>query len=873
MPLPVLVERYQFHMAAEDKSQSDEDARQSAESPSEEPKETAQPEAEASPGPLEQGAAPESPAKDGESKGPSLQDIISAQKVSLQKEPQEKGRPVAATGPAGQTEQQPAESSGAPAQVAGGAKAVCGGDGANGSGSRHRRFPVAQAALLVNMVLLILLVAVQFSMMRRHSGIPSSVVAEDLLPPPEAEVAPEVDGSQEPPSAVSLKMAEEALAAKNYAKAAGFYRRLLENSRSAPAQGIVGDFFELRLAQCLRHLGKVAEARESLDRLARSDSPVLGGAAEYYSALIDASGGRYMRARMKAYKALASLGALEEPSPLEKDCEFLVARVLTEKVLSFHESQPPIQWDAAWPADPFAGLDESALSRLLKDGLEGSSKGSIGAVVSELPNAAPGHRWVASARQLPLEEVLHKFASEMDIDVRWVSVDGLARRRSLNLFASGSSQQRLGEVACGAVGLLARFTGDEIVVHNPQFLASLAEQRELLYREGVSAWRRFFLRASGDQRIGRGHFALARLHECSGETAGAMREYRFVAKRFPRDRAAPSALLRIAGIRIRLRDYTGAREDLLEVLNGYPDSELSEQTYLSLGRVTMKAGLYEESIKLFRKLYFLDLSPRSRREACLSAGRCLYQEGDYTAAAKWLIRRVNLPGRAADGGLCEAYLLLGKSRAAQGKLTEAVGAFNRSLGSGPSKAQHVEIVLALARVQIEMQRFTGAVGALTGIGNKPFTPEQRCRYLLLLSRAYRMMGLPDKAAAVLRREIASISDARGGVEIEVELAKCYVASGDLSAARLLLTAVMPKAAPGEVAGGVKCELADVCLKMEKPGQALTIASEVLKSSCPVPMRQRALNIMGRAYLLQRDYEKAALAFSGMPPKQQGAPKQ
>ena len=165
------------------------------------------------------------------------------------------------------------------------------------------------------------------------------------------------------------------------------------------------------------------------------------------------------------------------------------------------------------------------------------------------------------------------------------------------------------------------------------------------------------------------------------------------------------------------------------------------------------------------------------------------------------------------------------------------------------------------------------MSALTGLGGRSLRPEHRYRQLLLLSSAYRMMGLADKAASVLRAGIASISEAPRRVEMEVELARCYVACGDLSAAWLLLTAALPNAVPGEVADRVKCELADVCLKMEKPVQAITIASEVLKSSCPAPMRRRVLNIMGRAYLMQRDYEKAALAFSEMLPKQQGASKQ
>jgi hypothetical protein len=62
-------------------------------------------------------------------------------------------------------------------------------------------------------------------------------------------------------------------------------------------------------------------------------------------------------------------------------------------------------------------------------------------------------------------------------------------------------------------------------------------------------------------------------------------------------------------------------------------------------------------------------------------------------------------------------------------------------------------------------------------------------------------------------------------------------------------------------------LADLCLRVGDPAQAITLTTEVLRSSCPPAVRKRASEILGSAYLAQRDYERAGLAYSGLVGKQ------
>jgi hypothetical protein len=58
-------------------------------------------------------------------------------------------------------------------------------------------------------------------------------------------------------------------------------------------------------------------------------------------------------------------------------------------------------------------------------------------------------------------------------------------------------------------------------------------------------------------------------------------------------------------------------------------------------------------------------------------------------------------------------------------------------------------------------------------------------------------------------------------------------------------------------------LAEVCLSLKEPDQAIRTAKKVQNSSCPKELRLWAGKVLGEAYLMKKEYEKAALAFSDM----------
>jgi len=57
------------------------------------------------------------------------------------------------------------------------------------------------------------------------------------------------------------------------------------------------------------------------------------------------------------------------------------------------------------------------------------------------------------------------------------------------------------------------------------------------------------------------------------------------------------------------------------------------------------------------------------------------------------------------------------------------------------------------------------------------------------------------------------------------------------------------------------QLANVCVKFNLPDQAISVLKPILKSQCSAEIRRQITNALGEAYLLKKQYNKAALAFA------------
>ena len=125
-----------------------------------------------------------------------------------------------------------------------------------------------------------------------------------------------------------------------------------------------------------------------------------------------------------------------------------------------------------------------------------------------------------------------------------------------------------------------------------------------------------------------------------------------------------------------------------------------------------------------------------------------------------------------------------------------------------------------------------------------------------------MLGLVDSAVVLLRDRAEYISDPELNAKISFELAQCHIAKGNLESARSGLSEILSVVEPGPLAQQTAMELADVCLKLERSLQAISVCMQLLDSDVSERVRSETLKKLASAYDQQKNYDKATLALSG-----------
>lgn len=730
-----------------------------------------------------------------------------------------------------------------------------------------RKVAVLPLVLALNTVLVIVITIAIFRFMPSPSD--ASMTPGKTAAPTERTQQSNTEANRAFPVTAPLdiqawKIAEKAYTAERFRQALQGYEKLLWQIQARPADVRMRDFFAVRIARCLVKLNEIKRARKILREPSQSYSPVVRAVACRELAMLSAMEGQFCSARRWAYAAIAVLGTTEGLSAIQTDCDYLIARTLSGEVLSFSGHDVLLPWSDTSTYDPFTGKTAAQLRRVLDAGTRQLAKATMTPLLKSDEKAQAQKRWTANWAGLPVKDLLSRVGTSDGLDVRWKTISPQMRQRIVTvIFPQGVSQQKLSEVACGSAGLLARFTSESIDVYNPRSSQSMNARRKLLTNEAVLIWRRFFLRAPRDKRNARGQFTLARLYESTNQPLEAMRVYRLVANRYGRSNVAARSLYRCAKLKMNLRDYGGARNDLQNLLDKYPDSDMFCKVYTSLGEATRKAGMLDEAVYVFQRLFHLNLSADSRRIACIEIGRCLYERGNYAEASKWVTRYLGLIKAGESRQAWDACFLLGRSAAAAGNLDEATMAFQRLLASKPSSYQRIETLLALIPVQLRRKRFVHAIGSLISLSEMELNPGQFGRYLLMATRAYRSMGLSRRAIAILQNGLSRVKDAPIRSTLLVEQARCQVDLGRLAEARVSLTHAISMAKPGAESFRGQCELAEVSLKMGQLDEAIATANHIVKSSCPLKIRRKAAGILGAAYVRRGQYDRAVDVFSGL----------
>lgn len=751
----------------------------------------------------------------------------------------------------------------------------------------HRYFPAFLKTLVVSIVVIAVILLYMFL------KSPLVLVTNWQLPSlaqqtPATPKTPGPDQIQKPVSmspstqSVSLKVAQDLYLQGDYDKAYAAYDQLRQSLPAGPKEELLKDFLQLKMAMCKRKAGDPDQANRLFGTLSQSRSPVVIMLANYHMAYIELQKKQYLRARTRAYQTIALIEAVDFEkawiSSLQPHCHFLIAESLTRHILSLCDADkdlPGKLWCTTLEGDPFTNLNESQIRSLLNSGSEQLSKSLLSPQIQKIERRGASSRWFVVCHGAPIDELLARFAANAALNITWdfgkapdPDVEkNTIRKRSASLYLPGATTQQFITVAAGHAGLLARLDPKgNVNIFNPADYSSLSEHVSLLTREAISLWYKFLSVFHGDQHVPNAHFALALLQAQRDQVTDAIAEYKLVANRFAYSSLAPFALLNSSKLKTNLRDYSEARQDLKQLVEQYPESELSEQAYLFLADATMKAGLSHEAGRLYSKVYHLGLSLESQTDSAFGAGRCFYEQKDYETAVKWLIRYFDLARDSTSINLYSACLLLGKSNLAVGKIQQACDAFEAALG-GPAgqltRTEYIEVVSALVDAKIQQADFLGALATLESTRSSHFSSEEESIEILLLkSRVLRAMGLADEAIAALGDRAQYALDTQAQAAITLELAKCYVARGNLDLARNDLFAILLLVEPGPLAHEIALELADVCLKLGYSSQTISICSQLLDLGPVARIKQKALDILAAAYKRQKNYDRAALALLG-----------
>jgi tetratricopeptide (TPR) repeat protein len=652
---------------------------------------------------------------------------------------------------------------------------------------------------------------------------------------------------------------------KEYAVAREEFGRLYDAAKRTD-DVVMTSYLCLRVGQCLKLIGQTDAARKCLVAVQGADSHVVRAWACRELAAMDLSEGQYLQARSRAYAALAAARCTAAAGPLELDCDFLIGRAVTQKVVT---DAGPISWKEDAPANPFDSLDDAALRKLLAQG-PSMSKALLGPQVEPVRDGAGMLSWKVLSLRAPLEDLLGRLSAKSGTEIRFASVSPAARGRGVTLFDDAITEQRLCEIAGGMVGLVARYTGQQLMLQDPQAANSVKEESALLADEAVAHWRRLCLRCGDDPRIPYAYFSIAALLETSGDLDAAMSQYQLTASRFPRHPVAAPSLLHCAKIRLALRDFRGAREDLLNLLNSYPDSPGCDTIYLTLGQANMKSGLLQEAADTFVRLYFRELSLTSRTGACLGAGQCYYQQGKYDQACQWLQRYLTLAKTSSHPELASGCLLLGKSHSAKERWSEASSAFYLALRNGAAGQDRFDAFIGLAKSQVERQCYASALGLLKQVEKEKLTEDQYVQVVLLQGRSLRAMGLAEESVHLMRAALGRVDSESAQSAIRMEMVRSYIQGGQRDEACVLLVEMLPKLPTGQ-SQQAQCDLAELSLDAGRLTLAEALCRQLLAGKTPDELRSHARELLGQILVREGHYDQAVAVLAAGPNTGGGRP--
>ncbi len=670
--------------------------------------------------------------------------------------------------------------------------------------------------------------------------------------------------------AASLQMAEALFKTRDYEKAFYVYQRLADNLTSnIPADEFLKDYMHLRMALCLQQGGDQSELSEMFHVSLNSKSPVVRAMANYYLIFVEAENKQYLKARRRAYKTLSLLKAFDDGfSPMmEADCYFIIAESLTRHVLlltNASDDLPGKMWMDTLRIETIPMMRQQQLRSFLQSGVYQLSEGALTPQIRQNKHASVGSQWTAIAMETPIEEMISHFAASVDLNISWQNTDEAVRRRPVTVYLPGTSSQFISEFSIGSTGLIAQMQDEDISIYDPDQYDDLREHKRILIKEAISVWRRFPLRYRGDHRTANAHYAMGLLFEKGGEYVAALGSYKLLASNYSNNPLAPYALLNSSTLKTDMKNYTGAKNDLTELLTQYPDTVLADQATLHLATATMRIGNYKDAMRLFKKVYNINLNNLAQCDAAYGLANCYYLTRDHSQAQKWITLAIKLTSNSSDHRLPNAYFMLGKTNIKLKEFEKASAALKNALSSTTPDEEYLNIIINLVEAEVKQGKYVVALNILENVPIEQLAQELACKVLVAKAVIMRDIELVDSSISMLRRKIEFIADPKLRALLSFELAKSYVVVGDLNFAKKELIENLGNLPAGsDELNLANIILIDTCMKLKNYDQARHAALQYLNSQPPEKERKQVSNMLGRIYTKLDQLDKAALAYAGI----------
>lgn len=745
-----------------------------------------------------------------------------------------------------------------------------------------RSFSVAHAVLLLNVLLIggLLAYFLKFRPMAAGAG-PADESASVAVTPVAPAPAPQEPTEQPQISltrntaealqdAISLQAARRLAEQGNYYEAAYVYEQLrLGISGSELKDQVLRDWLSLQMGLCLQKTKEQDLMGDCFTKALQSKSMVVRAMANYSLAMIQMNNRQFLESRSRAFQAIGLLKIFEKSMPdrMEADCYFIAAEALTRYLLQMSNQGaelPSAAWADTMPFHELPVVNQEQLCLLLMMGTDQMDQAAIMPTVAYFPERHIGSQWSVVSMDAPLEQLLWQFGSETKLSIAWDDEQSNIRRKRATVCLPFSERLQVVEIVTGAAGLVWHYDGQGGTIYDPSRYKRFEDIQRVLAQEAVSSWQRFLLHYRTDARASNAHYCLGRLFGLMDEHATALGEYKLVATQYYSDPLAPHAILDASKVKTDLLDYEGAREDLNELLIRYPNCKVADTATLYLAEATLMGGHYKEAYDLFDHVWRLNVSESDRCAALFGMGRCAYELKNYKGAAERLNQALKMCADADDLRVGPACFLLGRSYIELGDFARATGALRMALGKALDNHEYVNIVEDLVDAECRQENYLQALTLLESVPEQRLNQEETCRLMVTKSRIYRDIDLPDTAISLLRRRIEFIAEAPLRAMLSVELARCYMANGDLRIARKELNDALydlPIGRPRQEGGYL---LADVCRQMGDYDQAEAYCIQVIQTRIEdKALRDRVFGLLGHVYSQQKRYDKAALAYAGV----------